>query len=62
MMKYNIQDIFREYGPEYIKTHKLSKEQWKVYNAIMRCKTRYAWNTYNYLQRMWRNTYCIKQL
>lgn len=35
-----IQDIFRKYGPEYIKHHKLSKEQWKVYNAIMSCKTK----------------------
>ncbi len=39
MTEYSIQDIFREYGPEYIKTHKLSKEQWKVYNAIVSCKT-----------------------
>ncbi len=39
MMEYSIQDIFRKYGPEYIKTHKLSKEQWKVYNAIVSCKT-----------------------
>lgn len=39
MSKYSIQDIFREYGLEYIKTHKLSKEQWKVYNAIISCKT-----------------------
>lgn len=39
MMEFSIQDIFREYGPEYIKTHKLSKEQWKVYNAIVSCKT-----------------------
>lgn len=40
MMKYSIQDIFKEYGPEYIKTRKLLKEQWKVYNAIIKCKTR----------------------
>lgn len=39
MMEYRIQDIFREYGTEYIKTHKLSKEQWKVYNSIINCKT-----------------------
>lgn len=38
-MLYNISDIFKTYGPEYIKTHKLSKEQWKVYNAIINCKT-----------------------
>ena len=39
MMEFRIQDIFREYGPDYIKTHKLSKEQWKVYNAIISCKS-----------------------
>lgn len=39
MKKYSIQDIFKEYGNEYIKTHKLSKEQWKVFNAIINCKT-----------------------
>ena len=49
MMKYSIQDIFKEYGTDYIKKHKISKEQWKVYNAIINCKTRRSWNTYNYL-------------
>lgn len=39
MMGFRMQDIFREYGPDYIKTHKLSKEQWKVYNAIISCKS-----------------------
>ena len=39
MNKYSIQDIFKEYGLEYIKKHKLSKEQWKVFNAITSCKT-----------------------
>lgn len=39
MSKFSIQDIFREYGQEYAKKHKLSKEQWKVYNAIISCKT-----------------------
>ena len=39
MMKYSIQDIFKNYGPQYIKKHKLSKEQWKVYNSILHCKT-----------------------
>lgn len=34
-----IQDIFNFDKDEYIKTHKLSKEQWKVINAISRCKT-----------------------
>ena len=39
MMEFKIQDIFKEYGPNFIKTHKLSKEQWKVYNAIISCKS-----------------------
>lgn len=39
MMRFSIQDIFREYGNSYIKKHKLSEEQWKVYNAIINCKT-----------------------
>ena len=38
-MKYSIQDIFKTYGPEYIKNYKLSNEQWKVYNSIIKCKT-----------------------
>lgn len=38
-MNYSIADIFKIYGPEYIKTHKLSKEKWKVYNSIIKCKT-----------------------
>ena len=29
---YTIQDIFTLYGPSYTQTHKLSNEQWKVYN------------------------------
>ena len=36
---HTIQDIFKLYGDEYIKTHNLSKEQWKAYNAIINCKT-----------------------
>lgn len=40
MSKYSIQDIFITYGDEYIKNHKLSKEQWKVFNAIRTCKTK----------------------
>ena len=40
MSNYTIQDIFKVYGPEYIINHKLSKEQWKVYNAIIKCGTR----------------------
>ena len=37
--KFTIQDIFLKYGDEYIKKHKLSKEQWKVFNAIRTCGT-----------------------
>ena len=39
MMEFSIQQIFQKYGPEYTKTHKLSKEQWKVLNSIISCKT-----------------------
>ena len=39
MSKFSIQDIFQVYGPAYIKNHKLSHEQWKVYNSIVNCKT-----------------------
>ena len=39
-MNYTVQDIFHIYGPEYIKQNKLSKDEWKVYNAIMKCKTK----------------------
>lgn len=40
MSKYTIQDIFITYGDEYIKKHKLSKEQYKVFNAIKNCRTK----------------------
>ena len=40
MSKYTIQDIFKLYGDEYIKNHNLSKEQWKVFNAIRSCGTK----------------------
>lgn len=40
MSKYTIQDIFLKYGDDYIKKHNLSKEQWKVFNAIRNCKTK----------------------
>jgi len=40
MSKFTIQDIFKLYGPEYIKKNKLSIEQWKVYNSIINCKTK----------------------
>ncbi len=39
MSKFNIGDIFQIYGPDYIKKYKLSYEQWKVYNSIIKCKT-----------------------
>ena len=35
-----IQDIFTFAKDEYIKNNKLSKEQWKVFNAILNCKTK----------------------
>ncbi len=40
MSKFTIQYIFQTYGDDYIKKHKLSKEQWKVFNAIRNCKTK----------------------
>ena len=40
MSKYTIQDIFIKYGDDYIQKHKLSKEQWKVFNDIKSCKTK----------------------
>ena len=40
MFNYTIQDIFKLYGDEYIKNHNLSKEQWKVFNAIRNCGTK----------------------
>ena len=40
MSKYTIQDIFITYGDEYIKSHKLSKQQWKVFNSIRNCGTK----------------------
>lgn len=39
MISTNIQSIFKTYGPDYIKKYKLSKEQWKVYNSIINCKS-----------------------
>ena len=38
--KFTIQNIFQVYGDEYIKNHNLSKEQWKVFNAIRNCGTK----------------------
>lgn len=40
MSNHTIQDIFQTYGKEYIKKHKLSIDKWKVYNAIIKCKTK----------------------
>ena len=40
MSKYTIQDIFVNYGDEYIKNNNLSKEQWKVFNSIRNCGTK----------------------
>ena len=40
MSNFTIKDIFKLFGPDYIKEHKLSKEQWNVYNAIMNCGTK----------------------
>ena len=40
MSKFTIQDIFKNYGDEYIKNNNLSKEQWKVFNAIRNCGTK----------------------
>lgn len=40
MSNFTIQDIFKTYGEEYIKNNKLSKEQWKVFNAIINCNTK----------------------
>jgi len=39
MSKYTIKDIFKLYGDEYLKNNKLSKEQHKVFNAILKCGT-----------------------
>ena len=41
MSKYTIQDIFQIYGDEFIKKYNLSKEQWKVFNAIKNCGTEF---------------------
>jgi hypothetical protein len=40
MNNYTVQDVFIKFGSEYASKHNLSKEQWKVYNAIKNCKTR----------------------
>lgn len=40
MSKYTVRDIFVNYGYEYAKNHKLSREQWKVFNSIINCGTK----------------------
>lgn len=37
---YTIQEIFQKFGNDYISLHNLSDEQWKVFNAIRKCKTK----------------------
>lgn len=40
MSKFTIQDIFQQYGDDYINKHNLSKQQWKVFNSIRTCGTK----------------------
>lgn len=40
MSNYTIQEIFLTYGDNYIQNHKLSKQEWKAFNAIRTCKTK----------------------
>lgn len=40
MSNFTIRDIFKTYGNEYINNHKLSNEQWKVYNSIINCHSK----------------------
>lgn len=40
MSKHTVQEIFQTYGDEYVNKHELSKEQWKVFNAIRNCGTK----------------------
>lgn len=37
---YTIQDIFQKFETDYINQYNLSDEQWKVFNAIRKCKTK----------------------
>ena len=37
---YTVQDIFQKFGTDYINQYNLSDEQWKVFNAIRKCKTK----------------------
>jgi len=34
-----VADIFRRYGPDYLREHRLTPEQGKVFRAITRCRT-----------------------
>lgn len=37
---YTVQDIFQKFGVNYTNQYNLSDEQWKVFNAIAKCKTK----------------------
>lgn len=37
---YTVQEIFQKFGINYINQYNLSDEQWKVFNAIRKCKTK----------------------
>ena len=37
---YTVQEIFQKFGINYINQYNLSDEQWKVFNAIIKCKTK----------------------
>jgi len=37
---YTVQEIFQKFGNDFISKYKLSDEQWKVFNAIRKCKTK----------------------
>ena len=39
MSDFTVQDVFLKFGPNYIKNHNLSIDEWKVYNAIINCHT-----------------------
>ena len=38
-MSIELQDVFKQYGPDFLKHHSLNKEQLKAYNAILNCRT-----------------------
>ena len=37
---YTVQDVFQKFGVNYTNQYNLSDEQWKVFNAITKCKTK----------------------